>query len=125
MKRTKDQKKFYYSNPGLYHRKIQELEECEERVVWLLSKFPHYRDCDKCLIFGYWHLGDGFKGVLSSEQIHNLTPAESITRARRAVQNDCGLFLPDDQKVIISRGIAAEAVRVWSSKSLTKIYNIA
>lgn len=115
MRRTKEQKLFYYKQQGLYERKIQQLEECEERVCWLLHRFPHYRDCDKCLIFGYWHLVDGFGKAMSSEAIHNLTPAESITRARRAIQNDCGLFLPNDPEILVVRGINQEAVRKWAT----------
>ena len=117
MRRTQEQKLFYYQQPGIYGKKIEELEETEVKVVRLLHDYPHYRNCDKCLIMGFWVLVDNFKGVLSSDIIHGLTPAESITRARRIIQNDLGLFLPDDPDIIMARGICESAVRNWSNKA--------
>ena len=118
MKRSLKEKLFYYSQPGIYKKKIEELSECEEKVVWLFAKFPHLRDCDKCLLFEYWKCVDDFypQFLRDKEIIHKLTPAETITRIRRYIQNDLGLFLPTDSDVIKAREISELAVSDWAKR---------
>jgi len=122
MKRTKEEKVFYYTRPGLYLKKIEKLNDCEEKVVLLLAKSEHLRNCDKCLIFAYWKEADRFhmftKWFLDEsvliEKIHTLTPAETITRVRRYIQNDLNLWLPTEKDVIESREINKDAVKEWA-----------
>ncbi len=125
MKRSLKEKIFYYSQSGLYRKKIESLRECEEKVIWLLAKYSHLRDCDKCLLFNYWAFVDGLDVLagttintfsLNRELVHKLTPAETITRIRRYIQNDLGLFLPTDPDVIKAREISELDVHDWANR---------
>jgi hypothetical protein len=102
-----------YLMPEIYQKKIIELENVEERVVWLLNRKEHLRNCDKCLIFYYWKHVDGLNNI-GYDTIHALTTAETITRCRRHVQNDLALFLPTEVDVITARSICEDAVRDWA-----------
>jgi len=113
-KRTKKEKIFYYSMPGLYLRKIEELEIVEEKICWLFYKFPYLRNNDNLLIFKYWQMNDNYNGELDDKIIADLTSPESIRRCRQKIQNVLGLFLPTDPKVINARKICEEAVRDWA-----------
>lgn len=57
-----------------------------KKVQWLLQQHQLYRDSDKRLLLAYWET-EGLK--LTPEQraiFMGLTPAESITRARRILK---------------------------------------
>jgi hypothetical protein len=120
MKRTKQQKIFYYTHHKIYSKKLNELHTTEEKVIKLLKENPHYRNCDKCLIMAFWFLVDGYNMQLDARTIHKLTPAETITRCRRYIQNDLFLFLPTDDEVKERREISQEAVREWSKHEVCK-----
>lgn len=116
-KRNREQKLFYYNMPGLYEKKIQELDAVETKVVWLLHHDIHLRNCDKCLIFNYWQNVDGLNTtdeIINESIIHSLTSSESIRRCRQFVQNELGLFLPTDENVIVARNISKDAVQHWT-----------
>lgn len=102
--------------PGLYRKKIEELEDTEEKLCWLLKEKPHLRDCDKCLVMQYWVVIDGWSGEFDTKEIHKLTPSETITRMRRHVQNDLGLWLPLEENTQVSRDISRDAVQEWAIK---------
>ena len=115
MRRKKEEKIFLYSQAKIFESKVRELENVEEQVVWLLHHYPKTRNSDLILLFKFWNfveklhcsdLGDSF--------ILTLTPAETITRCRRHIQNDLGLFLPTHESVIEVRNICQEAVRSWA-----------
>lgn len=60
----------------------------EPRVEALLKDFTNLRSDDKKLLLAYWRAHDGLK--LDEQQtvaFLNATPAESITRARRALRD--------------------------------------
>lgn len=126
MRRTDKQKKFYYSQPGLYEKKIEELREVEETVVWLLEKHVHARDCDKCLIWLYWALKDDISITpiktaavyIDTTVIHRLTSPGTITRCRRKIQNDLGMFLPTDEEVREGRNITEQAYKDWATNRM-------
>ena len=111
---TLQQNLFYFTAPGIYSKKIQELKTCLEKVAWLLKNNSHLRNCDRCLTKSYQHHVDGYRQETDKQTIHSLTPEESITRARRKIQNDYGLWLPTERKVIEARKINQFAVRDWA-----------
>ena len=56
-----------------------------QKVKKLLENYPECRNSDKDLLWKYWNTHDGY-GEMTYSRWLNCTPAESITRARRAVQ---------------------------------------
>jgi len=90
MKKTIQQKLFYYDKANVHLRKIEELEKAEHKVMWLLRNMPHLRDCDKCLINNFW-----FKTEYTLS-FHDRTAAETITRSRRFIQNELKLCRADE-----------------------------
>ena len=119
MKRTKQQKLIYYEDPRFYEKTVSQLEEIEERVVWLMKWDDHNRNCDTCLIFSYWNR---FSPVMTrilfsvESERHKLTAIESITRARRIIQNTLELWPPTDPDVIKKRRIREEAIKEWNRR---------
>jgi len=71
--------------------------------------FRQLPDDDKLKVFKLWYMGD-----LDQKAIHLLTTPETITRCRRIIQNDLGLFLPSNEHTIETRNICKEAVKQWS-----------
>jgi len=114
IRRTKQEKIFYYTQPGFFKKKLDEFNQAEEKVTWLLGKYEELRNSDKLLLFYYWRLINNYQGELEDNDILNLTPGETITRVRRYIQNDLNLFLPTDEDVIRAREISALAVSEWA-----------
>jgi len=100
----------YYSNPFIYFRKIEELKDSEEKVAWILQKYPRARNHDKLLIFYFWKEIDNFQGEMDEEAIMQLTNTETIRRNRQFLQNVLHLFEPDED-IKEQREICQEAVR--------------
>ena len=75
---------------------IKKIKNALETVETLLAVKPELRDNDSRLISNFWALEIGLNEVANmkaAEFLHyfskgNLTPAESITRARRKVQEE-------------------------------------
>lgn len=124
MARTITEKRILYTRSGVYKRKIEELENTEERVAHLLNKYPDARNSDKILIWKYWQDIDKLEGMPDEDEILDLTSPETITRCRRVLQNDCCLFLPDDPEIIEKRAIASEAVNEWASQAIALRNNL-
>jgi hypothetical protein len=92
------------------------MENVEERVVWILAKYPKTRNHYNILIFNYWKLVEGmnsFDFYDENRQIE-LTTSESITRACRHIQNELGLFKPDEE-IQDGRAVCEEAVKDWAT----------
>jgi hypothetical protein len=77
-----------------------------ENVEKILESFPASRNDDKKLILEYWRKFDNvsFDNIdkFVGSFISKSTPTESITRARRLIQEE-GKFLPTDESVIARR----------------------
>lgn len=115
-KRTRQQKLLYYTSPRFYQKVLNQLEEVEEKVCFLLAKDEHFRNCDNCLLFHYWQNVDNIYTHLLfrfKDERHKCTSAETITRCRRYIQNTLGLWLPTDPEVIKRRKIKELAIREW------------
>lgn len=72
-----------------------QLNTLEQRVAWILSRFPKTRDSDIALQLRYWKRfeEDRFDGEgLSVRDYLRLTKLTSIERARRTIQNTLKLF---------------------------------
>lgn len=95
--RTKQQKLLYYNRPWFQDKLKETLEEIEERVAWLLAKYPKLKNSDKLLVNYYHVIFDNWKGQLDDINILSLANPASIVRSRRYLQNDLGLFRPDTE----------------------------
>lgn len=65
----------------------------KEIVTEILTRFPKTRDCDYKLSAHFWRYECKKKGIAESEILKayyngNLTPADSITRQRRKIQEE-------------------------------------
>jgi len=69
----------------------------KENVTEILECYPETRSDDKKLLLHYWELADGidFDGDWKDYFVSSSTSAESITRARRAIQAT-GLFVDEE-----------------------------
>ena len=119
VRRTKEEKQFYYLQPGVYTKTLEELKTAEERVMRLLSDNEEGRNNDTRLLFDYWKAFDGHKEGHVMVEVFHLTAPETIVRVRRHIQNDLGFFPPTDPEVSKARGIRACAFKDWAQHKAT------
>jgi hypothetical protein len=85
----------------IVYRNVEEVLKTEELA----------RGNDNWLLFKYWVRFDGLNiYFFYYDCVKNLTSAESITRARRKIQ-ETGRYLPDDPLILIRRRVKAQVVR--------------
>jgi len=112
MRRTIEEKIFFYSMPRLYEKKIEELKTVEERVVWVLKHHPDTRNSDKLLLLTYWVVVDKIARVpLDEIDISKITNFDTIRRCRQLIQNTLNLFIPTDEEVLYTRRVNQVAVK--------------
>lgn len=83
---------------------------CKDLVLKILERVPQTRDDDMLLLLEVWN-AQGVLIELNDVELSTMFSAESITRARRRVQNDEGLFLPSSAAVAKRRRINEELLR--------------
>ncbi len=114
IKRTKQQKLLYYTRPSFYHNVLQQLEDVEEKVCWLLSKYEKTRNSDMFLLMKFWNKAEYWNGLFIEPYIYRITSAETITRVRRYLQNTLHLWIPTDEDVREKRAIKELAMKDWA-----------
>jgi len=87
----------------------------------LLVKYPSTRDND--LLLGLTYLQE-YMGVkfepLTESQLRRGGVLGSVFRARRKIQNDHGVLLPNSPEVRAQRKIKEEVYREWAIKDKTR-----
>ena len=91
----------------------EELNKCIEIVQKILKDNETARNDDKFLVWKFWSDYDKVKIYIPLDDFYKLTPIESITRARRFVQNENGLYLPTKPIILVKRRIKEEQVRSY------------
>jgi len=101
----------------------RKLETVKASVRALLEEYPESRNDDRYLFVLYWRtvdeIKDSSKTVISFipfEEIKRATSPETITRARRKIQEN-GEYLPTDPKVLDIRMKRSEAMRKIMSRA--------
>lgn len=84
---------------------------CKDLVSKVLESVLETRDDDMLLLLDVWK-AQGVEIVLGNVELEIMFSAESITRARRKVQNGEGKFLPTSWAVAKRRGLNEELLRV-------------
>lgn len=134
MKRTKQQKLIYYTNPRFYDKVISDLEDVEEKVASLLYHSEKCRNDDTILITEFWRRINGIKAILlplQPEQRKILTSAESIRRTRQKLARfakkhiteypNLQFLLPTELEIIEKRDIKECAVREYVLKEVVSV----
>ena len=111
-KRNNQQKLLYFTRPNFYNKVLEELNQLDEIICWLLMKHEHFRNCDKCLIWHVWEEVDKLQFMPDKDKKHSLTSSESIRRVRQKLQ-ELGLWIPTDPEVIKKRNIKKQAISDW------------
>jgi len=88
-------------------------------VEEVLQESQRARNNDLWLLLQYWQKKQYIKVFIPFEKIGEMTAAESITRARRKIQNTEGKLLPTDPQVLIKRKIKEEALKEYYSDNQT------
>ena len=77
---------------------MEELKRVKDQVMYLLAKYPATRDNDFYLVLMWLKLFGGLKEklpYLEWPEIERIGgTVESVTRARRKIQNEMGLYQP-------------------------------
>lgn len=91
-----------------------EQKEVILKVAEILEQDERARNSDLWLIIQFWRKS-GIRIFVPYEQLDNMTSAETITRARRVVQNDHNKFLPTNPEVLHKRKVKEEILREYFS----------
>lgn len=88
--------------------KNKELKGKKGQVAYILKVYPSTRNNDGQLFAHY--INTYFKHLVENKAVplknfHKLPSLETIRRLRQIIQNDNGMFLPTDEKVIKARKI--------------------
>lgn len=96
----------------------QRAREVRANVFNILEASEEARNDDRVLVIKYWNEIDGinYDATFPHQFISRATTAESITRARRAIQST-GLFLPTQETVLRRRHRQQELQEHYSSTS--------
>lgn len=94
----------------------RDLSSLEERVAFVLARYPETRNSDVTLQLQYWQVFEShlleFGSMPSPGTYYRMTRLSDIARARRRVQNDLGLFVATSEEVAQRRGQLAEDFRI-------------
>lgn len=87
----------------------------EDRVIYILERYPEARNDDLYLIILYWRYFDElgkYIRFVPYEVIKKATRPETIRRTRQYVQNTLGLYPPTRESVIKRRKRAEKRMRI-------------
>lgn len=91
-----------------------EFETVRDLVRDLLKKEPRCRNDDKWLI--YRVMSHFTRVFIPYDDFDKFPSYESVSRCRRKIQYDEGLFLPTDPDVLRKRRIKTDEVKIWALK---------
>lgn len=93
---------------------MQSKKTVRQSVEAILRDYPETRNCDKTLILRYWEMVDEIRMDSMIEFrngfISTSTMPESITRARRLIQEE-GFYLPTKDYVLVRRSKREQAMK--------------
>lgn len=98
------------------------IERAYDVVELVLKTDKETRNCDTELVFAVWKVQTG-KSIYSRDDSKYLLAPESITRARRVIQNDQGRYLPTRVGVLVQRRIKEESIKKYFSKEKKFLQN--
>jgi hypothetical protein len=104
----------------------QEVKDVIIDVTKILSQSKRAREDDLWLCIQYWRMC-GIRIYINYEDLKTMTTPETITRARRIVQNEMHIFLPENPDVLIRRRVKEEILRNYfkgDQKVITEWENI-
>jgi len=87
-----------------------QLNDLQERVAWVLNRYPETRDSDKELALVYWANFEDADEASSLSALRHLTPITSLVRQRARIQNELELFQASPP-VKANRGTLSEEER--------------
>ncbi|RMD50680.1 hypothetical protein D6827_03580 [Candidatus Parcubacteria bacterium] len=101
-------------------RTLQGVKTALDGVRKILAEDERARNNDLWLLIRFWRDIQGLKIFIPYEAVENnfmITP-ETITRARRHIQNKEGRFIPTDPKVREKRGIKQVVMREFYGRGV-------
>lgn len=111
---------FCKSNPDVPECKPQEVKDIEdehkkaqEMVEDILRNDTRARNQDLWLILQIWQKSQQIKVFVPFDKLNDMISPETITRARRRVQNTDEMYLPTDPKVLLRRRVKESVLRKY------------
>lgn len=95
---------------------LKKRDEIKQNILKLLREDERCRNSDKWLIYRYLKDVQGIPIYMPFQDFERMVSFESVTRARRHVQNNDGMFLPSDPEVRRRRDISEESWIRWARK---------
>jgi hypothetical protein len=90
-----------------------QLNDLQDRVAWILNRFPDTRDNDVTLALTYWRLFDETDEDEPLHALHGITRLTSIVRGRAKLQNTLGLFRGTERVRVLRAGLQDEEQREY------------
>lgn len=88
----------------------EEIQKAIIDVTTILKDSKKARENDLWLCIQFWRL-HGIRVYVNYQDLDSMTTPESITRARRIVQNEMHLYLPENPSVLVRRRVKEEVMR--------------
>lgn len=92
---------------------VWQQKEAKVIVEEILREDVYARNSDLWLILQVWQRKQHIKLFVPFDKLAEMMPAETITRARRIVQNKEKKYLPTDPDVVVKRRIKEETLRAY------------
>jgi hypothetical protein len=92
------------------------ITKVKDMVIRILADDPKARNNDTWLITQVWQKMQHIKCFIPYEEIDNMIPPETITRVRRKIQNEMGLYLPTNPDVLDAREQKEKDIKEWATK---------
>lgn len=90
-----------------------EFGQAKSAVCNVLEWDERARNDDLWLILMVWQKMQHIKLFVPYEKLGVMFKPETLSRVRRHVQNDLGLFLPSDPAVLVRRKVRADLIRSY------------
>lgn len=103
----------------------REMLRAQAMVSDILANDMRARNSDLWLILQVWQKKQQIKVYVPYDQLDQMIPAETITRARRHIQNTKHQLLPTDPQVMSKRRIRMEQIREFygDNSATTEAYS--
>lgn len=92
---------------------VSEFESAKSMVSTVLASDERARNDDLWLILQVWQRQQKIKLFVPYDKLGEMFRPETLSRVRRFLQNDSGLFLPTDPQVLVRRRVRADLVKKY------------
>lgn len=100
---------------------LMQQEEAKALVRQALEEDTRCRNNDLWLCLYIWQKKQQIRLFVPYEQLTQMMPPETISRARREIQNTQGALLPTDPQILVRRRVKEDVLRAYFAENVALI----